>query len=238
MLPLLLLQTGHAPEMVARKLGDFDAMFIRHGNLADGEFEQIDISSGVSLPEPDEFSGVIITGSLSMVTDHLDWSEYAVGWLREAAAREIPLFGVCYGHQLLAHAFGGTVGYLEGGTEMGCFEISLSPAAIGHPLLTGLPRTFMANLSHSQAIIQLPPNAIALASSARDPYQIVEYMPGVVSVQFHPEFDCQTEEAFLAYGKQEKLINDDDWRSLSDSLTETPFPIEIMRRFILRCREN
>ncbi len=238
MKPLLLLQTGHAPETVAQTCGDFDAMFIRHGDIVHGEFERIDVSAGESLPEPDEFAGVIITGSLSMVTDNLDWSEYAAGWLREAAARDIPLFGVCYGHQLLAYAFGGTVGYLDGGPEMGSFAITMSGPAIGHPLLTGLPRTFTANLSHSQSVLALPANAIALASSARDPHQIIEYMPGVFSVQFHPEFDRQTEQAFLAYGKEEKLLTEEQWRTLADSVADTPIPIEIMRRFILHCREN
>jgi GMP synthase - Glutamine amidotransferase domain len=238
MKPLLLLQTGHAPEATARICGDFDAMFIRHGNLTGSELARIDVSSGESLPEPGEFSGVIITGSLSMVTDKLDWSEYAVGWLRKAASGKIPLFGVCYGHQLLAHAFGGTVGYLGDGPEMGCFEVTLSPMAIAHPLLTGLPHKFMANLSHSQGVLELPPNAVCLASSARDPHQIVEYGNGSFSVQFHPEFDRQAEESVLTYGRREKLINEDEWKTSAGCLADTPVPIEILRRFILLCREN
>ncbi|WP_438612278.1 glutamine amidotransferase-related protein, partial [Klebsiella variicola] len=47
--------------------------------------------------------------SPAMVTERLPWSEEAAEWLRQAMAIKLPLFGVCYGHQLLAYALGGEV---------------------------------------------------------------------------------------------------------------------------------
>ncbi|MEZ4555438.1 MAG: gamma-glutamyl-gamma-aminobutyrate hydrolase family protein [Caldilineaceae bacterium] len=58
-----------------------------------------------------------MTGSHSMVTDRAAWSERSADWLRAVVAAEWPVLGICFGHQLLAHAWGGVVGP---GIEMGC----------------------------------------------------------------------------------------------------------------------
>ena len=51
----------------------------------------------------------------------------------------LPLFGICYGHQLLAHALGGEVGDNPVGREMGTVGIDLHPEAAHDPLFDGLP---------------------------------------------------------------------------------------------------
>ena len=51
----------------------------------------------------------------------------------------LPLFGICYGHQLLAHALGGEVGYNPAGREMGTVDLELHPHAADDPLFAGLP---------------------------------------------------------------------------------------------------
>ncbi|SCC18229.1 Glutamine amidotransferase class-I [Kosakonia oryziphila] len=73
-------------------------------------------------------------------------------------AIQMPLFGVCYGHQLMAWALGGDVEYHPKGREAG-----------------------------TQTVTRLPEGASVLASSAHDNHQIVRYGPFAVSVQFHPE---------------------------------------------------
>ncbi len=62
------------------------------------------------LPEPRHFSGAILTGSHSMVTDHEPWSERTAAWIPAVMAAGTPLLGICYGHQLIAYALGGDVG--------------------------------------------------------------------------------------------------------------------------------
>ena len=77
------------------------------------------VDGGDALPRREGFAGVIVTGSAAMVTERADWSERSADWLREAAHDGMPLFGICYGHQLLAHALGGEVGYNPAGPRDG-----------------------------------------------------------------------------------------------------------------------
>ncbi|WP_251265687.1 glutamine amidotransferase-related protein, partial [Enterobacter hormaechei] len=67
----------------------------------------VDVEHGGALPDPHAFAGVLVTGSAAFVTDHAEWSERSAAWLRQTAHAGLPVFGICYGHQLLAHALGG-----------------------------------------------------------------------------------------------------------------------------------
>lgn len=56
--------------------------------------------------------GIILMGSACSVHDDLDWQKNLQDILLKSIEKEIPILGICYGHQLLAHTFGGIVGYL------------------------------------------------------------------------------------------------------------------------------
>src|SRR5690606_27402387 len=128
----------------------------------------VDVEGGDALPGRDGFAGVLVTGSAAMVTERLDWSERAAGWLREAAHAGVPVFGICYGHQLLAHALGGEVGDNPNGREMGTVAIDLLPDAASDPLFAGLPASFPAQATHLQSVLRAPEGATVLARSVHD----------------------------------------------------------------------
>jgi GMP synthase (glutamine-hydrolysing) len=198
--PLLLVQTGTPPDDVRHPHGDFPSWFSRAMGGATGETigtEVVRVFEGESLPPPDANRIAVITGSWAMVTDRLPWSEATAQWIRDAMAIDMPLFGVCYGHQLMAHALGGRVDYHPRGREVGCQRIKLLPAAADDPLVGALPPSFVAHLMHEQSIVELPPRAQVLAASDHDAYQIVRYGPNAVSVQFHPEFTPAITEACI-----------------------------------------
>ena len=110
---------------------------------------------------------------------------------------ELPLFGVCYGHQLMAHALGGRVDYLPGGREIGTQPIEMLPAGVTDSLTHRLPASFRAHTTHEQSVLEAPPGAAVLARSARDPHQMLSYGPNAVSVQFHPEFNAEVMRAYI-----------------------------------------
>jgi len=188
--PVLILHTGDPDEAGRTLHGDYATLLRRTAGLAPEEAETVAVFRGETPAEPSSYAAALVTGSPAMVTDRLPWSERAAAWLREAAGQGLPIFGICYGHQLLAHALGGEVAYNPLGREIGTREVSLVPAAREDALLAGLPSRFPAQMQHSQTVAAPPPGARTLASSALDAHQILRYGPAVVSTQFHPEFDA------------------------------------------------
>lgn len=188
MKPLIIFKAGSTFADLARTHGDFEDW------IADGvggilPLSVVDVRKAATLPPIEEVGAAIVTGSHAMVTDRAPWSERLAGWLRDAHRHEIPLLGICYGHQLLADALGGEVHYHPQGMEIGSVPIKKTADAAADPLFASLPEEFMANVVHSQSVKRLPPNAALLAQNDYDAHQAFRVGQSSWGVQFHPEFD-------------------------------------------------
>lgn len=231
---LLLLQVGTPPEEIRAQVGDLDDWFRAAIGAAAQAMEVAKVFEGARLPAPGVHRAVLITGSWAMVTDRLPWSEAVAQWIRLAMAKCVPMFGVCYGHQLMAHALGGTVGYHPKGREMGCMDITLHPSAVSDPLLTDSPGTFKAQLTHLQTVLKAPASAQVLAHSSHDPHQILRYAPNAISTQFHPEFTPAIASACIRARTQALEDEGFDAASMLDRLAPTPIPVQMLQRFLDR----
>lgn len=200
MRPLLLIQTGEAPDALCMRFGGFANWFRAAMHVESTQLQVVRVDENEPLPARTTIAGAVITGSSAMVTDRADWSERTAGWIRTAVGAGIPLFGVCYGHQLMTHALGGTVGWLAEGREIGTQTITRSHGNGVHVAawLDGLPTSFPAHTTHRQTVLVPPRNAQVLASSQRDPHQLLRYGPHAVSSQFHPEFTAEHMRAYIA----------------------------------------
>lgn len=231
--PLLILQTGQAPEPIRALHGNFPQMFIQQGNIDSQQVLIVDLQAGERPQSPHNYCGAVITGSRSMVTEHLDWSEYAAGWIHQAMLIDLPMLGACYGHQLMAYALGGKVGYHPQGIEVGTEEIELLPEAAQDPWLAGLPPRFSANLIHQQTVLKPPSCATVLAKSAHDPHQILRYGPNAVSTQFHPEFSAAIMKTYLPWLDQQATADDrTDYQGKLQNLSDTPISQGLLLNFI------
>lgn len=185
--PFLILETGQ-PVASLRRHGRFPHWIRVAAGLSRDEAVVVDVEHGEPLPSPKGFAGAIVTGSNAMVTEHHDWSEHTAKWLGDAAQAGLPLFGICYGHQLIAHALGGEVGWHPAGREMGTVEIERLPPSNDDILFAGLPGRFAAQATHLQSVLRVPDGATVLAKSDHDACHAYRWGTSVWGVQFHPEF--------------------------------------------------
>lgn len=231
-LPVKIIQTGEVPDYVLNIAGDMERWF---GNALGNDIEDIQTIrayAGEALPALEGEFLVILTGSAAMVTERAAWSVALAAWLRDAVSAGFPIFGVCYGHQILADALGGEVDYHPSGREIGCQKIKLASAASDDLLLEGFPQDFAAHLTHVQTVTRLPEGCTVLAASEHDPHQILRYAPNVVSVQFHPEYTPAISKAVIDMRRTNLEAEGFDIEALLADLEKAEWAAILMRRFV------
>lgn len=232
---LLIVQTGTAIPAVRRRFGDFAQWFRRGLGLAPRQTQCVRVDRGGRLPSPESVAGIIVTGSGAMVTDKLDWSEATAHWLRRAVDADVPLLGVCYGHQLLAHALGGRVGHNPRGREMGTVRIHSSPAARDDALFATAPPEFLAHATHLQTVLRPPRDSIVLARSSLDDCQAIRFAPRAWGMQFHPEFGVAEMRAYIRARDGALADEDFDVAAMLGEIRTTPQARSVLRRFAKLC---
>ena len=229
--PFLIVETG-TPAPSLKRHGSFAHWIRVAAGLHRDRAVVCRVMEGDALPRRDGYAGVLITGSASMVTERLDWSERSAEWLREAAHAGLPLFGICYGHQLLAHALGGAVDYNPVGREIGTVRVVREDASADDPLLGDHPPTFDAHATHMQTIMKLPDGAVLLARSDRDGCHAFRWRRSVWGVQFHPEFNTMLMRGYIA-ARHEKLLHEGlDRAAIERTVRATPRARAVLRRFV------
>lgn len=227
---LVILKTGSTYPSLKARFGDFDRWFVR--GLGSGlDISVVNVAAGESPGHPEEWDGIVVTGSPAMVTDREEWSELTGAWLAQAVDQQIPLLGVCYGHQLLAHALGGDVGYHPRGRESGTYTVECLAAAETDPLFTRLPANFKAQLTHRQSILTLPEGAVLLARNSFEPHQAFRVGPCAWGVQFHPEFSDEVMAAYLEVQAPDLEKEQLDVRALRAAVTAAPEAGSLLGRF-------
>lgn len=237
MKPFLVLETGR-PLASLRRHGSFGHWIRVAAGLSGRELQSCAVAEGEPLPSARDFAGVLITGSGSMVSDREPWSERCADWLRDAAEAGRPLFGICYGHQLIAHALGGEVGYNPRGREMGTVPLRLHSEASHDPLFIGLPDAMPAQTTHLQTVLRPPSQARVLACSELDDCQAFRWGEQVWGVQFHPEFSTRMMRGYIA-ARADALANESRCHhALCDQVRPAPQARRVLRRFVHLARHR
>jgi len=136
-------------------------------------------------PEPiDAYDAILVTGSPCSVHDDHDWITRLVELIRAAHELELRIIGTCFGHQLVARAFGGDVGHNENGWVIGNHPVHISGE---HEWMQ--PMASITGLYHfnEERVTQLPQGAVAFART--DEYDDYGYTLGdnIMCFQGHPE---------------------------------------------------
>jgi len=152
-----------------------------------------------------------------MVTDELPWSIKMEKYIKKISKTNIPLLGICYGHQLISKALGGKSGFNKKGKEIGVVKITNLSFTNNDPLLKNFPKKFFAFETHYQTVQKLPAKAKILAKNMKDNTQAVRFTKNIWGVQFHPEFDKVIMKEYIVNQKdaieklgisKEKLLKD------------------------------
>jgi GMP synthase (glutamine-hydrolysing) len=233
----MVLETGR-PVASMRRHGAFPHWIRTAAGLARDEVTVVDVLAGATPPSHRGHAGILVTGSGAMVSDREDWSERSAAWLGDAARAGVPVFGICYGHQLLAHALGGDVGDNPRGREMGTVALDLHPEAADDPLFAGLPRTILAQATHLQSVLTPPAGATVLATSPLDDCHAFRWGDAAWGVQFHPEFSGTHMRGYIN-ARREALVREGfDPDAAHGAVRAAPRAREVLRRFVRHARRH
>jgi GMP synthase (glutamine-hydrolysing) len=228
---LYIIKAGTTFPNIAGQLGDFDKWTVDALGAPGQAISIVDAEHGAPLPPVLDCAGVIVTGSHAMVTDDLPWIRALAAWVALLLDADVPFFGICFGHQLLARAAGGEVDYHPHGEETGTVGIHLLPESAEDPLFRTLPKRFRAHATHSQTVIRLPPNATRLAANAHDSNHAIRVGGSAWGVQFHPEYDAAIMKSYLLAEAAELESAGTDVSKLLQSVAETPVSLQTLRNF-------
>ena len=178
----------------------------------DAETTVYKVSDGTLPPAASarQYDGVVISGSQTSVYDDHDWIHALTSWIRGVHRADVPVLGICWGHQFLAQSLGGRV------VDMGEYELGYRTVErVGDdPLFAGLDDSFTAFQTHSDRVAELPAGAVELA---RNEYGLQAFRLGSsYGVQFHPEYDRQTAEWVV----DNKDLSPERIQSVRDGITD------------------
>jgi GMP synthase-like glutamine amidotransferase len=197
-----ILRTGEPPADLLQRFAHYDAMFAR---LLGPGFETVsyDVRGG-EYPDPQAHPACLVTGSPAGVYDDLPWIDPLKAFLR-AARGKTKLVGVCFGHQIMAEAFGGRVEKSERGWGVGLqtYDVKARAPFMDEAAAIAIP------VSHQDQIVVQPPATTILAASDFTPFGMLAYddQPAL-SMQFHPEFEPEFVKALIET-RRERLPDPD-----------------------------
>ena len=200
-----ILQTGQSPDILREEMGDYPDMFTRLLAGRGFEFRTYHVE-GMEFPESvRECDGWLITGSRHGAYEDHPFIAPLEDFIRKAYAEEVPLVGICFGHQIIAQALGGKVERFKEGWSVGPTEYDFGG------------ETLTMNAWHRDQVTKLPEGAEVVARNHFCENAALVYGDRAFTVQAHPEF----EDAFidgLIRTRGKGLVPDDVMASASAKL--------------------
>jgi GMP synthase-like glutamine amidotransferase len=139
------------------------------------------------------FDAVVLMGSRASVHDRLAWLQELSAWLRPVVTgeRRVPLLGICFGHQLVAHMAGAEVGFVHADRSK---ELGVRASALEPSRTLGPGGDLRVVASHAEQVTTPAHGFVRIGTREGVPFDAIEHeaLP-IASVQFHPEAG----EAFL-----------------------------------------
>lgn len=228
---IMILKAGDTFPSMASSFGDFEDWILKGLRVEKEKILVADIPKGDLLPGVENCKGVVISGSHANVTENHPWSISIEQWIPHLVQSQIPILGICFGHQLLARAMGGSVDFHARGIEIGTTDIEILEDGRQDRLFKGLPKIFKAHVCHSQTVTRLPDQAVLMAKNTFEPNHAFRIGQSAWGVQFHPEFDdsimtAEAENTEIKIKESGLILSE-----VLDRIEPTPIAQKILERF-------
>ncbi|SEK40079.1 GMP synthase (glutamine-hydrolysing) [Roseovarius nanhaiticus] len=174
-----ILLCGHAPEDIKADMGDYDGMFEAlfegHG-LQFRSYAVVDEEFPASITDCD---GWLITGSKHGAYEPHPWIPPLEQFIRDVYADGRPMVGICFGHQIIAQALGGTVEKYSKGWAVGRQEYMIDG------------QTLALNAWHQDQVTRIPDGATVIGRNEFCDNAALVYDNRIMTVQPHPEHTAE-----------------------------------------------
>ncbi len=191
-----ILETGIPPEGYKEIYGSYPDMFRDLLSASDTQlaFNYYPILEGDIPFDPTECDAWLITGSKFGVYEDHPWIAPLSDLVRKAFDADIPVVGICFGHQLVVQALGGKVVKSDKGWSLGVSEYQIKQKP---QWMENADDTFAIQAYHQDQVVTLPENTQVLAGSDFCPYAALNIADKVITFQGHPEFSSTYIKALL-----------------------------------------
>lgn len=165
--------------------GDYPAMIRRWLGVDAAECVTIPVLDGALPGRPTDADFWVFTGSRCGVYEGHDWIAPLETFIRDCSLAKVRLLGICFGHQLIAQALGGTVQKSSKGWGLGVHRYSVDDwdAKLGPR-----PSELLIEAYHQDQVTVAPASARVLAGSDFCPHAVLYYQDFALTIQGHPEF--------------------------------------------------
>ncbi|WP_319410351.1 gamma-glutamyl-gamma-aminobutyrate hydrolase family protein [uncultured Cohaesibacter sp.] len=214
-----LLVAGPLPEELVTKFGTFDSMFEHLLVKQDPglTFQSYRVYEGLFPADAKECDGWIVTGSLHSAYEKLQWMLKLEELIRAAIASGKQIIGICFGHQIMATAMGGTVEKAPSGKwGAAVHRYQLSADVANRPSWLDKEVTaFSLQASHQDQVTVLPESGCLIAGNDFCPNGMIAYGNSGLSIQLHPELSSSIIKTMLHNRRGNAMSNEDADEALS-----------------------
>ena len=184
---IAIMETGRINEAIADQFERYPEMFrtmFERAGATDLELSTIAVVDGELPAHVDDFDGYLVSGSAAGVYDDFDWIAPLMEFLRSAHAADKPLVGVCFGHQVIAHALGGRTEKWHDGWGLGVYDVTLDGAPSWMPPKDSVKLIHV----HQDQVVAVPQDATLIGSTSFCTNAMFHMGDNVFCMQGHPEF--------------------------------------------------
>jgi len=189
----------HVQSQLQHEFGDYQDMFINtiikaNSGIKNLKLSFYDVQKGQYPIDINDCDAYMSTGSKYSVYENQAWITQLLAFIQSLYIAKKPFVGICFGHQLIAQALGGTVEKSDKGWGIG---VTTSKVIKKHPWMKPHLSSVNFVVSHQDQVIKLPKNAQVLMGNQFCPYYMIQIDEHFLGIQGHPEFSPAYSKALM-----------------------------------------